>query len=82
MYKALSVGCYRCTKKKKNKKKIVLRCMAIGACAVQFLHFISLSRNTQHCATLNSSEKTSLRAGGTENIIHFSQLSKGRNEQK
>ena len=41
MYKALSVRCKRCTKKK-NKKKIVLRCMAIGTCAVQFLHFIPL----------------------------------------
>ena len=31
MYKALSVRCQRCT------KKITLRCMVIGTCAVQFL---------------------------------------------
>ena len=29
MYKALSVRCQCCTKKKKNKKKITLRCMVI-----------------------------------------------------
>ena len=35
MYKALSVQCQRCTKKKKNKKKkITLRCM--GICHAQF----------------------------------------------
>ena len=55
MYKALSVRCQRCTKKKKNKKKITLRCM----------YYIPLYRNTQHYATLNYSVKTSLRAGGT-----------------
>ena len=65
MYKALSVRCQRCTKKKKNKKKITLRCMVIGTCAVQFLHYISLYRSTQDYATLNCSVKTSLRAGGT-----------------
>ena len=32
----------RPTVKKNKKKKIVLRCMTIGACAVQFLHFIPL----------------------------------------
>ena len=36
MYKALSVRCQRCTKK--NKKKIMLRCIVIGACAVHFLY--------------------------------------------
>ena len=41
MYKALSVRFQRCTKKK-NKKKIMLRCMVIGTCAVQFLHYIPL----------------------------------------
>ena len=39
--------------------------MVIGTCAVQFLHYIPLYRNTQHHATLNRSVKTSLRAGGT-----------------
>ena len=39
--------------------------MAMGACVVQFLHFIHLQRNVLHCATVNCSEKTSLRAGGT-----------------
>ena len=65
MYKALSVRCQRCMKQKKNKKKIMLRCMVIGACAVQFLHYIRLYSNTKHYATLNCSVKTSLRAGGT-----------------
>ena len=51
MYKALSVRCQRC--------------MVIGACAVRFLHYIPLYRNTQHYASLNSSVKMSLRAGGT-----------------
>ena len=31
--------------------------MAMGACAVQFLHFIPLPRNVLHCATVNFSEK-------------------------
>ena len=31
----------------------------------RFLHFIPLQRNILHCATVNCSEKTSLRAGGT-----------------
>ena len=53
MYKALSVRCQRCTKKKKNKKNITLRCMVIGTFAVQFLHYIPLYRNTQQYATLN-----------------------------
>ena len=65
MYKALSVRCQRFTKKKKNKKNIMLRCMAIGACAVQFLHYIRLYRKTQHYATLNCRVNMSLRAGGT-----------------
>ena len=65
MYKALSVRCQRCTKKKKNNKKITLRCIVIGACAVQFLHYVPLYRNTQHYATLNCSVKTSLRTRGT-----------------
>ena len=65
MYKALLVWCQRCTKKKKTKKKITLRCMVIGTRAVQFLHYIPLYRNTQHYATLNCSIKTSLRAEGT-----------------
>ena len=47
MYKALSVRSQRCTKKK-NNKKIMLRCMVIGTCAVQFSHCIHLYRNTQH----------------------------------
>ena len=70
MYKALSVRCQRCTKKK-NKKKITLRCMVTGTCAVQFLHYIPLYRITQHYATLNFSVQTSLYslyslcAGGT-----------------
>ena len=67
MYKALSVGSQRCT-----KKKITLRCMVIGTCAVQFLHEIPLYRNTQHYATLNCSVKASLRVGGTQKkYIHF-----------
>ena len=53
MYKALSVRCQPCTKKKKN----TLRCIVIGACAVRFLHYIPLYRNTQHYATLNCSVK-------------------------
>ena len=64
MYKGLSVRCQRCTKKKKNKK-ITLRCIVIGARAVQFLHYIPLYRNTQHYATLNYGVKSSLRALGT-----------------
>ena len=35
---ALSVRCQCRTKKKKKNKKITLRCIAIGACVVQFLH--------------------------------------------
>ena len=65
MYKALSVRCERCTKKKTNKKNITLRCMVIGTRAVQFLHYIPLYRNTQHYATLNCSVKT---------ILHNSRL--------
>ena len=52
MYKALSVRCQRCT-----KKKITLRCMVIGTYAVQFLRYIPLYRNTKHYATLNCSVK-------------------------
>ena len=63
MYKALSVRCQRCTKK--NKKKITLRCFVISACAVPFLHYVPLYRNTQYSATLNCSIKTRLCAGGT-----------------
>ena len=70
MYKALSIRCQRCTKKKKNKKKIVLRFMAIGAFAVQFLHYIPLYRNTQHCATLNCSVKR-FYAPKAHKINHF-----------
>ena len=44
---------------------ITLRCMDVGTCAVQFLHYSPLYRNTQHYATLNWSVKPSLRAGGT-----------------
>ena len=62
MYKALSVRCQRCTTK---KKKITLRCIVIGACAVQFLHYVPLYRNTQHYATLYCSIKTRLCSGGT-----------------
>ena len=51
------VRCQRCTKKK-TKKKIMLRCIVIDACAVQFLHYVPLYRNTQHCATINCSIKT------------------------
>ena len=69
MYKALSVRCQRCTKKKKNKEKIMLSCIIIGACAVQFLHCVPLYRNTQHYATLNCSIKTRLCAGGTSIYI-------------
>ena len=65
MYKALSARCQSCTNKKKNKKKITLRCIVIGAYAVQFLHCIPVYRNIQHYATLNCSTKTSLRSGGT-----------------
>ena len=65
MYKALSVRCQRCTKKKKNEKKIMLCCIVIGACAVQFLHYVTLYRNIQHYATLNCSIKSRLCAGGT-----------------
>ena len=36
--------------------------MVVGTCAVQFLHYIPLYRNTQHYATLYCSEKASLRA--------------------
>ena len=61
---SMSVRCQRCTEKKKNKK-IRLRCIVIGACAVQILHYIPLYRHTQHYATLNCSVKMSLRAGGT-----------------
>ena len=43
--------------------------MAMRACAVQFLHFILLQRNVLHCATVNRSEKMSLRAGGTQKKV-------------
>ena len=52
MYKAFSVRCQRCT-----NKKITLRCIVIGACAVQFLLYIPQYRNTQHYATLKCSVK-------------------------
>ena len=35
----------------------MLRCIVKGACAVQFLHYVPLYRNTQHYATLNCSIK-------------------------
>ena len=55
-----------CTKKKnKKKKKVMLRCIVIGTCAVKFLHYVSLYRNTQHYTTLNCSIKTRLCTGGT-----------------
>ena len=50
----------------------MLRCMAIGACAVLFLHYIPLYRNTKHYATLKCNVKTSLRADAHKNILHFS----------
>ena len=62
MYKALSVRCQLYTKK---NKKIMLRCIVIGACAVKFLHYVPPYRNKQHYATLNCSIKTRLCAGGT-----------------
>ena len=58
MYKALSVRCQRCAKKKKNKKKITLRCIVIGACAVQFSRDIPLYCKIKHYASLNCSVKT------------------------
>ena len=53
MHKALSVRCQGCAK----NKNIMLRCIVIGACAVQFLHYVPLYRNTQHYATLYCSIK-------------------------
>ena len=38
--------------------------MAIGIWAVQFLNYIPLYRNTQHCAAFNCGEKTSQVSGG------------------
>ena len=35
----------------------MLRCIVIGACAVQFLHYVPLYRNTQYYATLNCSRE-------------------------
>ena len=46
-------------------KKIMLRCIVIGAYAVQFLLYVHLYRNTQHYATLKCSIKTRLCAGDT-----------------
>ena len=66
--------CFIKTKKKKNKKKITLRCMVIGTCAVQFLHYIPLYRNTQHYATHNCSVKTSLHAGCTYKFLQESSM--------
>ena len=60
-----TVRSQRCTKKKKNTKKILLRCIVIGACAVQFLHYVPLYHNTQHYTNLNCSLKTRSCAGGT-----------------
>ena len=60
------VRCQRYTKK--NKKKIMLHCIVIGACAVQFLYYVPLYRNTQHYATLNCRIKTRLCAGGTSKL--------------
>ena len=50
---ANAIPCY-------TNKKIMLRCIVIGACAVQFLHYVPLYRNTQYYATLNCSIKTRL----------------------
>ena len=47
--------------------------IVIGACAVQFLHYVPLYRNAKHYATLNCSIKTRLCAGGTQ--IKFKILS-------
>ena len=47
----------------------MLRCIVIGTCALQFLHYVLLYRNTQHYVTLNCSVKPSLRAGGTSKFI-------------
>ena len=69
MYKALSVRCQRCTKKK-QKKKITLRCMVIGTCAVQFLHYIPLYHNTLHYATLNCSVKRVCAPEAHKSILH------------
>ena len=46
----------------------MLHCIVIGACAVQFSHYVPLYRNTQHYTTLNCSIKTRLCAGGTERL--------------
>ena len=56
---------YGTMKKKNKKKKITLHCIVIGACALQFILYVSLYRNTQQYATLNCSIKTRLCAGGT-----------------
>ena len=40
-----------------EKEKILLRCIVIVACAVQFLHYVPLYRNTQHYATFDCSVK-------------------------
>ena len=74
MNKALLARYQRYTKKKKNKKKITLRCMVIGTCAGQFFNCIPLYRNKKHYATLNRSVKTSLRAGGTYNLLNQLQI--------
>ena len=44
---------------------IILRYIVIGACAIQFLHYAPLYRNTQHYATLNCRIKTRKCAGVT-----------------
>ena len=69
MYKALSVWCQRCTKKKKNKNKITLRCIVIGTCAVQFLHYIPLYRNTQHYASVSRFDTQTLRTQRQEQYV-------------
>ena len=45
--------------------------MVIGTCAVQFLHYIPVYRNTKHYVTLNCSVGTSLRTGGTYNMLRI-----------
>ena len=50
MHKALSVRCQRCT-----KKKIMLRCIVIGACAVKM--YKALSVRCQRCTKKKKNKK-------------------------
>ena len=43
----------------------------VGACTVEFLHYVLLYRNTKHYATLNCSLKTLLSGGCTEKMFLF-----------